>query len=123
MGHAATDRNSADPLDADEYRGAFEGTSILVTLESGKLVRVEYEAGKVMGERRFDDTAVVAGRWQEVEIATRWNDPPSDWDRPGRTLRFVGPVGKARVAFMVEGQHMKIRLDDGKPIAAECAWN
>ncbi|GMV13448.1 MAG: hypothetical protein DYH12_17515 [Sorangiineae bacterium PRO1] len=94
MGEArsTTELDPANPMDAPEYAGAFAGASVIVTLDDGKLVRVEYDAGGIVGERKLVDTAVVAGRWQEVLVATRWNTPR--WDPPPGRLRVLleGPA-------------------------------
>jgi len=80
-----------------------EGTSVIVSLEDGRLVRVQFEDAAERAfedDQRFERLPVNAGTWHEVVL--------------GRT--------GVRVAFKVEGERMRVRIDGGEVVDAECAW-
>lgn len=89
------------------YGYEFEGTSIVVTFEQGRLVRIQYENAaepNLRADQRFDHVVVNAGRWQEVSVG-----------RPGQL--------HVRVGFEVEGDQVQVRVEGGKAVRAECVWD
>lgn len=125
---SATGRCGADPSDTPQPVGESDGfydVGVLVSIEDGRLVAVEYEEGAtVSGKRELAATPVVAGQWQEIEVPLTHDSTRENRDFVERRVRIFsdGPMGSARVAFRVEGERMQIRLNGGPAVTAECVW-
>jgi hypothetical protein len=125
-GTCGADMSDLPPESGDDgYGHQFYGVGVLITLDDGHLTRVQYElSATTTGERLFSKAAVVAGRWQEVKVPVTEDSTRERSDFSERRLRILpdGPAGSVQVAFVVTGDKMQIRLNQGKPVNAECVW-